>query len=170
MDERDFNLPDYVQMIDEVKQELEQEREKIEEKTKLVDWAKQYLKGAQQELYNLHLDMKKLQEELSKQQKENESLKQQLIEERERRAMREMELAEMSKLSAGMAKKSSEEALLKALSAYVNRSKRKTAGKNGCIGNRQCQRACAANGFVDSHRQFRRRADGAQECDSKREL
>ena len=40
-----------------------------------------------------------------------------------------MKLAELSKLSAGMAKKASEEAMLKALRTYANTSKRKTVDK-----------------------------------------
>ena len=60
---------------------------------------------------------------------EIESLTQQLQEEKRLRAEWEMKVAEMSKLSAGMAKKSSEEDLLKALRTYANRSKRKTADK-----------------------------------------
>ncbi len=48
---------------------------------------------------------------------------------RRQKAELEMKLAEMSKLSAGMARKSSDEAVLKALQTYVNRSKRKTADK-----------------------------------------
>ena len=60
---------------------------------------------------------------------ENESLREQLAEEKRVRAELEMKIAELSKLSAGMAKKSSEEDLLKALRTYANRSKRKTADK-----------------------------------------
>ena len=46
-----------------------------------------------------------------------------------KRAELEMKLMEMSKLSTGVAKKASEENVLKALRTYVNRSKRKTADK-----------------------------------------
>lgn len=60
---------------------------------------------------------------------ENESLREQLAEEKRARAELEMKMAELSKLSAGVAKKSSEEDLLKALRTYANRSKRKTADK-----------------------------------------
>ena len=61
--------------------------------------------------------------------RENQSLQQQLAEEKQQRAELEMKLAEMSKLSADVAKKSSEDNLLKALRIYANRSKRKTADK-----------------------------------------
>ena len=64
-----------------------------------------------------------------KQQEEIESLKEQLSDEKKQRAELEMKMAEMSKLSAGVAKKASEEAVLQALRTYVNRSKRKTADK-----------------------------------------
>lgn len=64
-----------------------------------------------------------------KQQAEISALRQQLDDEKQRRAEMEMKLAEMSKLTTGMAKKTSEEAMLKALRTYANTSKRKTADK-----------------------------------------
>lgn len=64
-----------------------------------------------------------------KQQTDISALRQQLEDEKQRRAELEMKLAEMSKLTTGMAKKASEEAMLKALRTYANRSKRKTADK-----------------------------------------
>ena len=72
---------------------------------------------------------RKLMSENEKQTAEIESLREQLQEEKRLRAEMEMKMAEMSKLSAGMAKKSSEEDLLKALRTYANRSKRKTLDK-----------------------------------------
>lgn len=59
----------------------------------------------------------------------NADLQQQLNDEKQQRAELEMKLMEMNKLSTGMAKKASEDNLLKALRTYVNRSKRKTADK-----------------------------------------
>ena len=58
-----------------------------------------------------------------------EEMQQQLDDEKQQRAELEMKLMEMNKLSTGMAKKASEDNLLKALRTYVNRSKRKTADK-----------------------------------------
>ena len=72
---------------------------------------------------------RELMSENKKQTAEIESLREQLQEEKRLRAEMEMKMAEMSKLSAGMAKKSSEEDLLKALRTYANRSKRKTLDK-----------------------------------------
>lgn len=58
-----------------------------------------------------------------------DDLQQQLDDEKRQRAELEMKLIEMSKLSTGMAKKASEENVVKALWTYVNRSKRKTSDK-----------------------------------------
>ncbi len=67
---------------------------------------------------------------------ENESLKSEMDElraqlqtERDLRIKAEMQLGEMSKLSAGVAKKASQEELLKALRVFVNKSKRKKLEK-----------------------------------------
>lgn len=56
-------------------------------------------------------------------------LRQQLADEKRQREELEMKLTEMSKLTTGMAKKTSEEAMLKALRTYANTSKRKTIDK-----------------------------------------
>jgi len=109
---------DFRDWADGAQRELEYELEHLREK------------GKQIENYRLAIDMaRKLAEEKEKQSAEIESLSQQLQEEKRLRAEMEMKMAEMSKLSAGMAKKSSEEDLLKALRTYANRSKRKTADK-----------------------------------------
>ena len=60
---------------------------------------------------------------------ENVGLHQQLAEEKRERAELEMKMAETRKISDGVARNASEEALLKALRTYANRSKRKTADK-----------------------------------------
>ena len=107
----------------------------MEDYKELRAWAEEACQG-------LALEKERITEKLNQQQKmlmildefcslceENVSLRQQLEEGREQRAELEMKLMEMSKLSAGMAKKASEENLLRALRTYVNRSKRKTADK-----------------------------------------
>lgn len=60
---------------------------------------------------------------------ENESLRAQLQEERERNTRLEMQLNEMSKLSASVAGKASHDELLKAMRVFVNKSKRKKIEK-----------------------------------------
>lgn len=58
-----------------------------------------------------------------------ESLQQQLAEEKQQRVEMETRMNEMSKLSAGMAKKAAQDDFHKALRIYLNISKRKTIGK-----------------------------------------
>lgn len=108
----------YTEMAREARIELEHEREKLTDKLEQIDLFLQVMEHSDEQ----DAAYKKLQEE-------NEMLQQQLNEERKQKAELEMKMNEMSKLSAGVAKKSSEEDLLKALRTYVNRSKRKTADK-----------------------------------------
>ncbi len=108
----------YTEMAREARIELEHEREKLTDKLEQIDLFLQVMEHSDER----DAAYKKLQEE-------NEMLQQQLNEERKQKAELEMKMNEMSKLSAGVAKKSSEEDLLKALRTYVNRSKRKTIDK-----------------------------------------
>ena len=61
--------------------------------------------------------------------KEIETLRMQLQEEKEQRVKVEMQLKEMSKLSASVAGKASQDEVLKALRVFVNKSKRKKLKK-----------------------------------------
>lgn len=108
----------YTEMAREARIELEHERERLTDKLERIDLFLQVMEHSDER----DAAYKKLQEE-------NEMLQQQLNDERKQKAELEMKMNEMSKLSAGVAKKSSEEDLLKALRTYVNRSKRKTADK-----------------------------------------
>lgn len=109
---------DFMDWADGAQRELERRLERMREEEKEVD---NYLMAIEV--------ARKLMSENKKQTAEIESLREQLQEEKRLRAEMEMKMAEMSKLSAGMAKKSSEEDLLKALRTYANRSKRKTMDK-----------------------------------------
>ena len=109
---------DFMDWADGAQRELERRLERMREEEKEVD---NYLMAIEV--------ARKLMSENEKQTSEIESLREQLQEEKRLRAEMEMKMAEMSKLSAGMAKKSSEEDLLKALRTYANRSKRKTLDK-----------------------------------------
>ena len=62
---------------------------------------------------------------------ELEDVRQQLEEERRKNTDLEMKMAEMNKLTADVAKKSSEDGLIKALRTYVSNSKRKRPDKRG---------------------------------------
>ena len=55
--------------------------------------------------------------------------KEQLLEEKDLRTKAEIQLKEMSQLSAGVAKKASQDELLKAIRVFVNKSKRKKIEK-----------------------------------------
>lgn len=109
---------DYREMTREARRMLENEQERLTEKLEQLNGFMQTMDA-----------MDELQTTLRRQQETIETLQEQLAEEKQKRAELEMKMTEMSKLSAGVAKKSSEEDLLKALRTYVNRSKRKTADK-----------------------------------------
>ena len=109
---------DYGEMAHDARRVLERERDE--------------LIGRVEEL-NAHLQVfdsfDVVLKENSRLMEEVEGLQLQLEEEKQRCAELEMKLVEMNRLSTGMAKKASEDNLLKALRPYVNRSKRKTADK-----------------------------------------
>ena len=111
-------MKDLKEWLHDAKHGLEQEREEMRERADQLE-------------YRLNaLDVtSKLLAEADTLREENERLRQQLQEEKDVRARQDMQMKEMSKLSADMAKKSSEEDLLRALRTYANRSKRKTADK-----------------------------------------
>ena len=121
----DFNAYKYMEMVSEAQREVEQERQRLLVMTKRVELLDQCLKAVQEQ-YDINVE---LQEKNCKQQKEIERFTKQLADEKKQREELEMKLAELNKLSAGMAKKSSEEAMLKALRTYANTSKRKTVDK-----------------------------------------
>ena len=111
-------MKDLKEWLHDAKHGLEQEREEMRERADQLE-------------YRLNaLDVtSKLLAEADTLREENERLREQLQEEKDVRARQDMQMKEMSKLSADMAKKSSEENLLRALRTYVNKSKRKTADK-----------------------------------------
>lgn len=99
-------------------------RELVQEQERLTDEAKQL-----EERMQLMDAVDGLLAENSKQQADIEALQQQLVEERQRTADVEMKLAELNKLTAGVARKASEEVLLKTIQSYVNKSKQKRPEK-----------------------------------------
>ncbi|MCR5039013.1 MAG: hypothetical protein K6A94_06720 [Bacteroidales bacterium] len=109
---------DYQEMVRDARRELEREQERLTEKMEQLDARLRLMDG----IDRLLTENQELKDEI-------EALQQQLTEEKKRNADLEMKLAEMGKLSAGVAKKASEEAMLKALRTFVNRSKRKTLDK-----------------------------------------
>lgn len=114
----DNNLIDYSEMAHDARRALERERDELMERAEQLDAHLRVL-DAVEEVVRENRQLKEL----------NDDLQRQLNDEKQQRADLEMKLIEMSKLSTGMAKKASEDNLLKALRTYVNRSKRKTADK-----------------------------------------
>ena len=118
------NLNDYMGMAQSARYGIEKETDKLVEKlTRMEDYK------------NLLDVMDDVLEENRRQQQEIDTLQQQLTEEKRMRAELEMKLKETRQLSDSVAKKSSEDGVVKALSTYVNRSKRKTADKRAYIKN-----------------------------------
>ena len=112
------NYDDLGEKAQNARRALEMEREKLMKQEEQLDARLQLLDNIDKVLE----ENKRLRETVEEHQ-------QQLDEEKRQRSAVEMKLMEMNKLSAGMAKKASEDNLLKALRTYVNRSKRKTADK-----------------------------------------
>ena len=112
------NLDSYMEIAREVRREVEHESEQLTDRLEQLNGFMQLMDRVDDVL----AENKRLQEDV-------EALQQQLAEEKRQRAELEMKLAEMNKLSAGMARKTSEEELLKALRTYANHSKRKTSDK-----------------------------------------
>ena len=124
---------------DDVRNELERDLEQVREKHEQIS---NYLRvlDAVDEMVTEHKSLKRqlddkqdeidnLKDEIDKVQSDNDALRQQLLDEKERRLSSQTKLSELSKLSAGVAKKSSQDELIKAMRSYLNISRRKTQGK-----------------------------------------
>ncbi len=107
-------MEDYVD-YNEVRRLIDKEREQLQERFELMNGLYRTLEKAEKAIAE-NVTLKE----------ENEALHQQLQE-------REMQLNEMSKLSASVAGKASQEALHKALRVFVNKSKRKKIEKRIAI-------------------------------------
>ena len=112
------NIIDYMEMAQNARYGIEKESDRLMAKLTQMEDYKKLLDGIDEVI----ADNKRQQEEI-------ESLQQQLAEEKQLRTEMETKMNEMSKLSAGMAKKASQDDFLKALRIYLNISKRKTIGK-----------------------------------------
>ena len=114
----EINLNELRDWSDGARRTLDREREKMMERVELLDGLAQAMEAVD-EIVAENESMKT----------EIEGLRSQLQAEREQRTKAEMQLSEMSKLSAGVAKKASQEEVLKALRVFVNKSKRKKVEK-----------------------------------------
>ena len=150
MAELNFNARNYKQLLEDEQRVLSQEkrdnkleRSRILRKERRLELLKQcidIIKDLQKEKERLIKENEQILERLQNEQliiqarerdynQEYVSLQEQVAVEKRLRTEAEMKLAELNKLSAGMAKKASEEAMLKALRTYANTSKRKTVDK-----------------------------------------
>ena len=131
----DNNINLYTEMAHDARRALEREQEKLMEK---AESTKAYL-----QILEVFEDMVS---EINRLQSLVDEQQQQLDYEKQQRADAVMKLMEMSKLSVGMAKKTSDDSLVKALRTYVNRSKRKTADKRA-FAKTACLEIANANGL-----------------------
>ena len=116
------NLDEYKEMMHDVRRALGSEKERLTERIEQLDGVMK-MADMTDELLSQIDDLKEENERLSA---ENERLREDVQE-------KEMKLSELSKLSAGVAKKSSQDEVLKALRTFVNKSKRKKYEKRVAI-------------------------------------
>lgn len=110
---------------DDARRGLRREMDQLREKEEQMD---ECLK-AMEVMDELLAEVDDLRGELEDRQLMADNLRAQLQEEKERRLAAETKLSELSKLSAGVAKKSSQDDILKAMRSYLNISRRKTQSK-----------------------------------------
>ena len=109
-------------ILNDARRLIGHKREQMEEEARM--WADfQQLTDAVEEFRRENEDL----------QQENTQLQDQLTEERSARAVVEMRLSELTKLTDGVAKKSSDEGLIKALRTFTNISKRKKLEKRMAV-------------------------------------
>ena len=109
------DLEYYKEMMHDVHRALGSERERLTERMEQLEGVMK-MAGVTDELISEIESLKDANERLSE---ENERL-------REEAQEKDMKLSELSKLSVGVAKKSSQDEVQKAMRTYVNISKRKT--------------------------------------------
>ena len=120
-----MNIVELQVWSDDARRGLKREAEQLREKEQQID---EYLK-ALEAADELLTEIAHLKGEVEDSQQEIDSLHEQLQEEKERRLAAEVRLSELSKLTAGVAKKSSQDDMIKAMRSYLNTSKRKTQSK-----------------------------------------
>ena len=130
------DLDEYKEMMHDVRRVLGSEKERLTERIeqlegvmKMADMSDELLSqidDLKDENERLSTENERLYAENERLYAENERLRQKVQE-------KEMTLSELSKLSVGVARKSSQDEVLKALRTYVNISKRKTLSKRVAV-------------------------------------
>lgn len=123
------NEIDYRELARDARKELNNEFNRLSEKAERMKGYQALLDG----LESLMAANRKLVEENKNLEEQLKGYGQQLAAQTEQREHLEMKLAEMEKISRGMAKKASDEAVIGFLRTYVNQSKRKTADKRAFV-------------------------------------
>ena len=116
------NYDEFSDWLSDARRDLERDHEKLSERIEKINYYQKALDVTDELLSELEV----LKKENDKLRTETDSLRAQLQE-------KEVQLSEQRKLTTGMAKKSSEEDLQKALRTYFNTSKRKTIGKRVAV-------------------------------------
>lgn len=121
----EIDIIEVKEQLRDVRRFAERKQEELQEQINMQKAAMNLL-----ELFDrvLH-ENERLKGELEQHQTENDDLHQQLENLRQQLGERDMKIKEMSNLSTNVAKKSSQEALEKAIRIYINTSKRKTQAK-----------------------------------------
>lgn len=113
----------------EARRRLEREQEELMERAEQLKDLMTALEATEDVLQENERLEEEIEQQRSQHQEEKEQLRQQLQDEKDKNTKLEMQLNEMSKLSASVAGKASHEELLKALRVFVNKSKRKKMDK-----------------------------------------
>lgn len=124
-----MNKEELKETAQDARRALDRERERMVEEVERLDGLQRVMDATDE----LLAEIDHLNEKVETQNEEMENLRQQLQEEKERNQALEMKMAEMSKLSAGVARKASQEELVKALRTFVNKSKHKRIEKRIAI-------------------------------------
>lgn len=113
----------------DTRRDLTRELDELNEKRMQIEYGLQVIEKEEQFL----AEIDELRDKVENLTEECEEAYRQLQEEKDRNKTLDMRLSELSKLSVGVAKKSSQEELLKALRTFVNKSKHKRLEKRAAI-------------------------------------
>ena len=121
----DINTEELLEAAEDTCRQLEREQEELEDRAKELRMRLQVVEATKSMLNR----MKQLEDENHLLRETNEEQERQLQEKDNQLKEKDTQLKELNKLSAGVAKKSSQDDVSKALRIYLNTSKRKTLAK-----------------------------------------
>ena len=143
MQQMEINIDDLKDWEDSVRRELNNEADRLKERYEKIENHMRAMEAIhdiiekidtlKEELDEKQSTIDSQNEEIEKIRTENDSLRQQFLEVKEHSQTLEMQLNESRKLSKDVAKKSSQEELIKALQAFVNKSKQKRIEKRTAV-------------------------------------